>query len=99
MRLSVVITSKRQPRAKRSWATRRASELVHRTEGFLGVRWSSAQTKPEATSMAVYCQHVPLAPDSRPIEKQSIWTSSPGYETSIWRSGSGSRVIGSGGAA
>ena len=60
--LSVVTASSLHPLAARSWATRRASELVQRAEGFLGLRCSSAHMNPDETSMAVYCQQVPLAP-------------------------------------
>ena len=49
--------------------------------------------------MAVYCQTVPRVPESRPMQKQSIWTISPGWSTSMWRSGSGAAPRGSGGAA
>ena len=47
--------------------------------------------------MAVYCQTVPLVPESRPTWKQSNCTSSPGLETFRWRSGWGSGRVGSGG--
>ena len=49
--------------------------------------------------MAVYCHTAPLAPDSRPMKKQSIWTISPGRDASRCRSGWGGRGSGSGGAA
>jgi hypothetical protein len=58
----VVTSCRRQPAALRSRATRCTSSRVHRERGFFAVGWSSAQTKPEATSAAVYCQAVPLVP-------------------------------------
>jgi hypothetical protein len=70
--------SSRQPRLASSAATWRASWLVHCAEGLRRVTWRVAQAEAEATSMAVSCQTVPLVPDSRPMHKQSSWTSSPG---------------------
>ena len=53
-------------------ATRLANCEVKRAEGFLGVVWSSAHVKAEATSIAVYCQTAPFTPESLPIYRQSI---------------------------
>ncbi len=41
-------------------------------EGFLGVRWGSAQASEEATSMAGSCQTRPWVPLRRPRQKRSI---------------------------
>jgi hypothetical protein len=47
-------------------ATRCTSARVCRERGFRSEVCSSAQVKAEATSIAVYCQTVPLVPDNRP---------------------------------
>jgi hypothetical protein len=78
--------SRRQPWARRSAATRRASALVRRADGLSGVVASSAQTYDDARSIAVYCQTRPLVPVRRPTWKQSKPTSSPGWSTATWRS-------------
>jgi hypothetical protein len=65
--LSLMTRSSRQPLAARSAATVRASWLVHTAEGLRRVTWRVAQVEAEATSMAVYCQTVPLVPASRPM--------------------------------
>jgi hypothetical protein len=54
-----------QPAAASSAATRCNSSRVWRERGLRSLL-CSAQQKAEATSMAVYCQTVPLVPDSRP---------------------------------
>jgi hypothetical protein len=84
--LSLMTRSNCRPRAARSAATVRARALVHYAEGLRRVTCRVAQAYAEATSMAVYCQTVPLVPDSRPMQKQSSW---PGWSTSRWRSGAG----------
>src|SRR4051812_21336726 len=60
--LSVVTSPSFQPAAASSAATRCNSWLVWRELGLRSVACSSAQQNAEATSMAVYCQTVPLVP-------------------------------------
>jgi hypothetical protein len=55
-----------------------------------GVAAGALQGGPDigrATWMAVSCRTVPLVPASRPIQKQSSWTSCPGWSTCRCRSG------------
>jgi hypothetical protein len=60
--LSLMTRSSFQPRSARSAVTVRASWLVQVAEGLRRVTWRVAQVQAEATSMAVYCQTVPLVP-------------------------------------
>jgi hypothetical protein len=64
--MSVLTASKVHPAAARSAATRRASLVVNETLGFFSEVCSSAQQKLECASIAVYCQQVPVVPESLP---------------------------------
>jgi hypothetical protein len=65
---AVVADQRLQPPAGRSKlaGTRRTSAEQCFAAGFFGLVCSSAQAKLEATSIAVYCQTLPLVPESRP---------------------------------
>jgi hypothetical protein len=58
-----------QPAALSSRATLWTSSAVHLALGLRSVGCSSAQSKPEATSAAVYCQTERLVPDRRSMKK------------------------------
>ena len=64
--LSVISAFSFQPARASSEATRRASAEQCSARGLRDEACSSAQAKPEETSIAVYCQTAPFVPDRRP---------------------------------
>ena len=64
--LSVTTLSSRQPAAASSPATRSTSVRQCSARGFRGDGCSFVQAKPEATSIAVYCETVPSGPERYP---------------------------------
>ena len=64
--LSVIAASSCQP----AWASSRATRSTRVEQclaiGLRALVCSSAHAKPEATSIAVYCQTVPFVPERRP---------------------------------